>query len=88
MPKATTYVLVVDSNADWLSVEDGVVLFNQANCNTVLFHPILNQLRPILSDGAFTIERCIASVGMEHQSLVNELLHSLEELAFINRTSH
>jgi len=71
-----------------MTFEDGVVLFNPENSSTVLYHPMLQQLKCIIMQSQFNLDSCLEAVGSHNRQLIMDTLDSLIELGFIHRISH
>ncbi len=88
MSNTLTYRCNMDVATDWAAFEDGVVLFNPNNCNTVLYHPVLHRLKPLFLQGQFSLADCLDGVLHRDTALVLETLDSLEELGFVQRITN
>jgi len=82
------YRLAIRLDQHWVSFEDGVVLFNPQNSNTVLYHPVLEQLKTVIGEPQFETTACLQAVAPAQHQLIMDTLDSLESMGFIYRTEH
>jgi len=90
MPNAQQeyFEVAIELSHDWVDFDDGVMLFNPNNGNTVLYHPILKGLKELFGQPNFNLACCLNHTTQCDHQLIMDTLVSLEELGFIYRTGH
>jgi len=83
-----SYRLAIDMQRHWREFEDGIILFNPENNDTVLFNLVLAPLKGAMTADSFNADDCLAQAVEAQHQLILDTLNSMEELGFIHRIVH